>query len=96
MGKAVPAYQKGDSETHAGVGFRSSTQPTPILYLIPPIYLPTKVGTKHPTQGRSLAVIFRSIQRLICRMLDAKHYYGNAYLAITFFLESSLFRDTLS
>jgi len=28
-----------DSVTHAGVGFHASTQPTSILYLIPPTYL---------------------------------------------------------
>jgi len=32
------------SVTHAGVGFHASTQPTFILYLIPPTYLTKKVG----------------------------------------------------
>jgi len=31
------------SVTHAGVGFHASTQPTFILYLIPPTYLKTQI-----------------------------------------------------
>ena len=41
------------SVTHAGVGFHASTQPTFILYLIPPTYL----------NGISLAIIR---QRIYC------------------------------
>jgi len=33
------AYADSGSVTHAGVGFHASTQPTFILYLIPPTYL---------------------------------------------------------
>ncbi|MDJ0669898.1 MAG: hypothetical protein PX636_02645, partial [Microcystis sp. M53598_WE2] len=31
------------SVTHAGVGFHASTQPTFILYLIPPTYLTARI-----------------------------------------------------
>ncbi|TRU48477.1 MAG: hypothetical protein EWV49_13120 [Microcystis aeruginosa Ma_QC_Ch_20071001_S25] len=39
------------SVTHAGVGFHASTQPTFILYLIPPTHLARLTNTKSSLKG---------------------------------------------
>jgi len=52
----LPVGWVSGSVTHAGVGFHASTQPTFILYLIPPIYLYYGTPEKLPQatiKGRS-------------------------------------------